>query len=67
MKKLICAVHTGVLTMLVHCVFLQEALAQSAGGGGAVEERVGAISKGLGGILGVVFVILMIRSFLKKK
>jgi len=34
---------------------------------GAVEERVDAISKGLGGILGVVFVVLMIRSFLKKK
>ena len=67
MKKLIRVMQAGVATVLIQCAGIQVALAQSTGEGSDLHNRIDAWSGALGGLLGIVFVILVIRSLFKKK
>jgi len=65
--KMCTAAGAAAQSLLFSLFTIQEALAQSTGGDGSVFDRADAISKGLGGLMGIVFIVLLIRSFLKKK
>jgi hypothetical protein len=66
-KRLIRTTRSCAMATLAFSLSVHEALAQPAGGGSGVHERIDAGSKALGGIIGVAFVALMVRSLLKKK
>jgi hypothetical protein len=47
-------------SLLFSIFTIQEVLAQSTGGDGSVFDRADGISKGLGGLTGIVFIALLI-------
>lgn len=60
---LCCLLSIAVQTILIH-----SACAQSGGGDNSVRDQIATLSDSLGGILGIVFVIFVIRAlFFKKK